>query len=208
MFALVVFFSLTNGLNDVEAVLVPRLARVELGLSAANFGLLASAAGIGTLLGALFVGLFAHRVRRRAHVICLFMALFGGTIIMMGLAQDARTLYLAYALMGVTFIVPEVVSSSFLQRIVPIEMRGRVFGFISLITMGMNPLGLLFAGVLGDSLGLRAGLWIGGASIVVLSLFALLLPVVRSLNNREPTPAAVLASSADDAAMASAADQP
>ena len=93
MFALVVFFSLTNGLNDVEAVLVPRLARVELGLSATNFGLLASAAGIGTLLGALFVGLFAHRVRRRAQVICLFMALFGGTIAMMGLAQDARTLY-------------------------------------------------------------------------------------------------------------------
>ena len=29
MFVLVVFFSLTNGLNDVEAVLVPRLARVE-----------------------------------------------------------------------------------------------------------------------------------------------------------------------------------
>ena len=39
MFALVVFFSLTNGLNDVEAVLVPRLARVELGLSATEFGL-------------------------------------------------------------------------------------------------------------------------------------------------------------------------
>ena len=137
------------------------------------------------------------------------MALFGGTIIMMGLAQEnARTLYLAYALMGVTFIVPEVVSSSFLQRIVPIEMRGRVFGFISLITMGMNPLGLLFAGVLGDSLGLRAGLWIGGASIVVLSLFVLSLPTVRSLNHREPTPAAILMSGADDAAMASAADQP
>ena len=208
MFALVVFFSLTNGLNDVEAVLVPRLARVELGLSATEFGLLASAAGIGTLLGALFVGIFAQRVRRRAQVICLFMALFGATIAMMGLAQDARTLALAYALMGVTFIVPEVVSSSFLQRIVPIEMRGRVFGFIGLITMGMNPLGLLFAGVLGDTLGPRAGLWIGGASIVILSLFALSLPVVRSLNNREPTPAAVLASSADDAVMASATDQP
>jgi hypothetical protein len=87
-------------------------------------------------------------------------------------------------------------------------MRGRVFGFISLITMGMNPLGLLFAGVLGDSLGLRAGLWIGGASIVVLSLFALSLPIVRSLNTREPAPAAVLASSGDAAVMASASDQP
>jgi MFS family permease len=207
MFVLVVFFSLTNGLNDVEAVLVPRLARVELGLSATEFGLLASAAGVGTLLGALFVGIFAQRVRRRAQVICLFMALFGATIAMMGLARDARTLALAYALMGVTFIVPEVVSSSFLQRIVPTEMRGRVFGFISLITMGMNPLGLLLAGVLGDTVGPRAGLWIGGASIVILSLLALSLPVVRSLNNREPTPHADLVSGVEEALSASAADQ-
>src|SRR5262249_29264766 len=145
-------------------------------------------------------------VRRRAHVICLFMALFGAAIIMMGLAQDARTLYIAYALMGVTFIVPEVVSSSLLQRIVPLEMRGRVFGFVSLITMGMNPLRLLFGGVLGDSLGLRVGLWIGGASIVALSLFALSLPVIRSLNNRDATPVAILVSSADDAVVASAPD--
>jgi hypothetical protein len=62
-FSLVVFFSLTNGHNDVEAMLAPRLARLDLRLSAADFGLLASAMGVGTLLGALFgalfVGLFA-----------------------------------------------------------------------------------------------------------------------------------------------------
>ena len=65
--------------------------------------------------------------------------------------------------------------------------------------MAMNPLGLLFAGVLGDSVGPRAGLMIGGGSIVTLSLLALSLPVVRSLNNREATPRANLASGAEEA---------
>jgi MFS family permease len=51
--------------------------------------------------------------------------------------------------------------------------------------MAMNPLGLLLAGVLGDSFGTREGLWIGGGVIVVLSLLALALPSVRSLNTRD-----------------------
>jgi MFS family permease len=155
---LVIFFSLINGLNNVEAVLVPRLARLDLGLSATEFGLLATAMGVGTLLGALFAGLFAQRVRRRASLICLYMMVFGGAIALMGVAQGAPTLYAAYALMGVSFILPEVVFSSFLQRIIPSETRGRVFGFISLIAMAMNPLGLLLAGILGDSVGPRAQL--------------------------------------------------
>src|SRR5262249_16305169 len=145
VFTLILFFSLMNGLNDVEAVLVPRLARLELGLSATEFGLLATAMGVGALMGALFAGLFAQRVRRRAQLICLSIMVFGLAIVLMGLAQEARTLYLAFALFGVSFILPEVVFSSFLQRLVPAEMRGRVFGFTSLIAMAMNPLGLLLA---------------------------------------------------------------
>jgi len=208
VFTLILFFSLTNGLNDVEAVLVPRLARLELGLSAAEFGLLATAMGGGTLFGALFAGLFAQRVRRRAQLICLSIMVFGGAIVLMGLAENARTLYLAFALFGVTFILPEVVFSSFLQRIVPAEMRGRVFGSISLLAMVMNPLGLLLAGVLGDSIGPRAGLWIGGGCIAVLSLLTLALPVVRSLNHRDTTPPLVVASGANGMIVSPESDRP
>jgi MFS family permease len=203
---LVIFFSLINGLNNVEAVLVPRLARLDLGLSATEFGLLATAMGVGTLLGALFAGLFAQRVRRRASLICLCMMVFGGAIALMGVAQGATTLYAAYALMGVSFILPEVVFSSFLQRIIPSETRGRVFGFISLIAMAMNPLGLLLAGILGDSVGPRAGLWIGGGSIAILSLLALTLPAVRSLNYRDTTPRTVVTSGSAATIVVSAAD--
>lgn len=207
LFTLILFFSLTNGLNDVEAVLVPRLARLELGLSASEFGLLATAMGGGTLLGALFAGLFAQRVRHRAQIICLSMMVFGVAIVLMGLAENARTLYLAFALFGVTFILPEVVFSSFLQRLVPAEMRGRVFGFISLLAMALNPLGLLLAGVLGDSIGPRAGLWIGGSSIAVLSLLVLALPTVRSLNHRDLTPPAAVASDATTTLVSPESDQ-
>lgn len=183
--SLIVFFSLTNGLNNVEAVLVPRLVREELGLPATAFGLLASAMGVGTLLGALATGLLAGRLRWRAQVICISIMVFGAAIIAMGLAETALLLDVSYLVLGLSFIVPEVVFTSLLQHVIPAEMRGRVFSVLSLIAMAMNPLGLMLAGVLGDSFGTRAGLWIGGGVIVVLSVLVLALPTVRALNRRD-----------------------
>ncbi|MGH2501136.1 MAG: MFS transporter, partial [Ktedonobacterales bacterium] len=69
IFALILFFSLTNGLNDVEAVLVPRLVRVNLHLSATAFGLMAACMGVGGLLGAFGAGLAPQRLRWRAQFI-------------------------------------------------------------------------------------------------------------------------------------------
>jgi MFS family permease len=183
--SLIIFFSLVNGLNNVEAVLVPRLVRTELGLPATAFGLLASAMGAGTLLGAIVTGLVAGRVHRRAQVICLAMLVFGVAIIAMGLANTALMLDIAYFVLGLSFIVPEVMFTSLLQLVIPAAMRGRVFSVLTLIAMAMNPLGLALAGVLGDAFGTRAGLWMGGGAIGVLSVLALALPNVRALNTRD-----------------------
>jgi MFS family permease len=191
VFVLVLFFSLTNGLNNVEAVLVPRIARFELGLPADAFGLLASMMGVGTLLGALVIGFVAQRIRRRAQIICLSMTVFGAAIVAMGLADRALVLDGAYFILGVTFIVPEVVFGTLLQRIIPADSRGRVFSVLGLVSMSMNPLGFLLAGYLGDNLGPRPGLLLGGGIIAVLSILALLVPAVRRLNSRlDATPPA------------------
>jgi MFS family permease len=188
---LILMFSLTNGLNDVEAVLVPRLARLDLKLPATAFGLLASSMGAGALLGALGIGLIAPRLRRRAQVVCGAIVVFGGAIAAMGLARGALELSAAYAVMGATFAIPEVVFGALLQHIIPAEMRGRVYSLIGLIAMAMNPPGLLLAGVLGDAVGPCVGLMIGGAAISLLAAGALLLPSVRGLNTRIPVTVAL-----------------
>ena len=181
---LILIFSLTNGFNDVMEVLVPRLVRFELNLPATAFGLLASCMGAGALLGALAAGLIAPRLRRRVQVTCAALAVFGLAIAAMGHARGAYTLDAAYALMGLAFAIPEVVFGALLQRIIPADMRGRVFSLLGLIAMGMNPPGLFLAGFLGDTVGPRAGLVIGGGAIVLVALFAALLPAVRGLNAR------------------------
>lgn len=190
---LILFFSLTNGLNDVEAVLVPRLVRADLHLSATAFGLMAACMGVGGLLGAFGAGLAPSRLRGRAQLIVGAMLLFGGAIIVMGLAQNALTLDLAYAALGITFAVPEVLSGALLQRMIPLQMMGRVVSFITLIAMAMNPAGMFLAGWLGDALGVRQGLAVGGGAIAALALALLLSPLPRSLNRRDESSGGELA---------------
>lgn len=199
---LILFFSLTNGLNDVEAVLVPRLVRQEMRLPATAFGLLASSMGAGALLSALGVGLIASRLKKRAQFICGAMVVFGLAIVGMGLARNALEMDAAYATMGLCFAAPEVIFGALIQRIIPAETRGRVYSVIGLIAMGMNPPGLLLAGWLGDAFGPRAGLWIGGSVIALLALGAITLPAVRALNHRiQPAGASM-----PDVAVVGAAD--
>ncbi len=185
VFILILIFSLTNGLNDVVAVLTPRLARITLHLPATQFGLFSSAMGAGALLGALAVGLFSARLRWRAQVICGALFVFGAAIVAMGLARDALTLAACFAVFGIAFVVPEVIFGALLQRLIPAETRGRVYSLVGLIAMAMNPAGMFLAGALGDAFGPREGLWIGGGAIAALALVALFIPGVRALNRRE-----------------------
>lgn len=184
VFILILVFSLTNGLNDVVQVLTPRLARVTLHLPATAFGLFYSSMGVGALLGAFAIGMVSSRLRWRAQLICASLFVFGGSIVAMGLARDTLTLDIAFAVFGVSFVVPEVIFGALLQRIIPAEMRGRVYSVLGLIAMSMNPAGLFLAGALGDTVGPRAGLWIGGGAIAALAVVAILIPGIRALNNR------------------------
>ncbi len=110
------------------------------------------------------------------------MLVFGLAIVLMGLVGSMTALYGAYLLAGLAFIVPEIAAWSLWQEIVPTEMRGRVFSTISLVAMAMNPPGLILAGTLGNFIGLREGLWIGGGAIVVLSLIVSALPQFRRID--------------------------
>jgi len=184
MLTVVLLFAIINALNNVEAVLVPLLVRVTLKLSAEQFGFMTSLLGVGSLAGTLLTGLFGNSIRKPALVICVSIGLFGLSIIAMGLAQEIWQLYSAYFLFGFSFIIAELVSSTMWLHMVPVDLRGRVFSVLSTLAMGLNPLGFVLAGVLGSVFGVREGIWIGGGAVAILSIVALLLPSVRSLDGR------------------------
>lgn len=184
MLAIALLFSFTNALNDTEAVLVPILVRSILKLSAVQFGLMASFLGIGTIIGSLLMGIFGKKLRNRGFTICASMIIFGASIFLMGLAKEAWQLYIDYFILGLSFIIAEITSSTLWLQIIPEQLRGRVFSTLSTFTLALNPLGFLFAGLLGSALGVSTGLLIGGTAIVIISFLAFLFRPVRRLDKR------------------------
>ncbi len=196
-------FSLINGLNNVEAILVPFVVQRELHLPATAYGVMGACLGLGMIGGALVIGSLESHLRRRILVICVSLLVFGGAIAAMGVTHTIWAFYVAYVGMGLGFIVPEVLVSTLLQRIIPADRRGRVFSVIGAVAMAMNPLGFLLAGALGQRFGPRGGLLIGGAAIVALAVLMLLIPAVRRLDRRANPPGASVPEPAYEGAMAS-----
>jgi predicted MFS family arabinose efflux permease len=172
-------------------VLVPFVVQRELRLPATVYGVMGACLGLGTIDGALVIVALESRLRRRIFVVYVALLLFGGAIAAMGVTHVLAAFYVAYVAyvaMGIGFIVPEIILTTLLQRIIPPDMRGRVFGTISAVAMAANPLGLLLAGALGQSVGPGGGLLIGGAAIIALAVLMFLFPAVRRLDHRADPP--------------------
>lgn len=181
MLSMVLFFSATNGLNDVEAVLVPLLARLVLHLAAWQFGLLSTAFGVGGILGAFGGVRLDGRSLRKLPWAFGAMAVFGVAIVAMGFALNAWWLGISYFVLGLSFATTEVVTNALWQRMVPDDVRGRVMSTMSTLARIANPIGYAFAGWLGAALGIREGLWIGGGAIILLAALMVLSRSVRAL---------------------------
>ncbi len=182
--AFIMLFSLTNAFNNVEPVLLPILTRNILKLSAVQYGLFGTCMAVGTFSGAFLMNVIGDRIRRRSLAICSGVLLFGLAIIGMGIAQEAWHLYILYFIFGLTFIIPDIVSSTLWFSLIPEHLRGRVFSVLGTIAMSLNPLGFILAGVLGSVYGVRTGIWIGGGAIAVISMLVLIYSPARGLDHR------------------------
>ena len=138
------------------SILIPVLARDVLGQSAAGYGLLMSAMGVGAVLGATTLASFAHRGPSRK-------VLFGGaaaltvTQLAMSQASDYTASLILLFIMGWALIPYSATANSSLQVAAPDHLRGRVMSLHSLLNGGTSPIGNLFAGSVTDAFGASGG---------------------------------------------------
>lgn len=186
MLTMVAFFSLTNALNNVEAVLVPLLAYRVLHLESWQFGILSLASGGGALAGSwLAAHVFQGRSVRWAFV---SMGVFGGMIICLGLSQTLTMLGGFYLVLGLSFAVTEVITSTLWQVMVPDAVRGQVMGALTTVARAANPVGYVLAGALAAWLGIRGGLVAGGLAITLLSAVVVWNRAIRRLDEASNSP--------------------
>lgn len=146
-------------------VLMPVVAKEVLGRGADGYSLLMTAAGIGSLFGALILtlrkstGLWALRTVASLG--------FGLALILFSLSNNFWLSAVLAVPSGLFMILLMATSNTLLQTIVPDEMRGRVMALFSMMFMGMSPFGSLGAGFVAEHIGVGPTLGLcGGACLL------------------------------------------
>jgi MFS family permease len=155
-----------NGMDDVALVF---FARRDLAVSTSVTAILLGGVGIGLLLG--FAAL--ARVSPRVGTLVVFLAglaLSSAGNLLTGLAHVVSTAIAFQVVRGLGTAAMDVGSVTLLQRAVPDDLRGRVFGNLhGLIGVGAA-LSYVVGGLLVDRIGARATLLLAGSSGLLCAL--------------------------------------
>jgi MFS family permease len=145
------------------------------------YGVLMTASGVGSLLGALYLA-SRHSVVGLGRVIVVSTLTFG---LGLGVFALSRVVWLSIAvlpLVGAGFMVQIAATNTIVQTIVEEKFRGRVMAYYTMAFLGASPLGSLAAGLMAERAGAPVTILIGGVVCLAAGLaFWLELPKLRKL---------------------------
>jgi MFS family permease len=153
----------------------------ELGLSPALIGAISAVGSIGGIAGALSAGPVVERfgIGRAMVGVAVLMGLAsfllpaaGGPLVVL-----VPILVVAWLLRGLALPVFNITLASLRQAMTPDALQGRVNATSRVLTGAAAPVGALLGGVLGDGIGLRATLAVGGLGVALAGLWIVMSPV-------------------------------
>ena len=161
------------------SVTLPLLARFTFHGGAGTYSILMAAVGGGAVIGGLFA---ASRRKATSKMMVISALLFGVSITLLAIMPNAIFAVVALFLAGVTSISFTSSANTILQLKTAPEMRGRVMSFWAMAFLGSTPIGGPIIGWIGQYIGPRYAVLVGGlAAIVAAGVGALTLLRVPNL---------------------------
>ena len=162
-------------------VLMPIFAKDILHGGANTLGFLMAAAGIGALVGGIYLA-SRKSVLGLGKILTFATAIFGLGLIIFAFSKN---LYFSLSMMlvsGFGMLLQIAASNTLLQTITEDDKRGRVMSFFTMAFMGMSPFGNLIAGAMADKIGAPNTVLIsGGICIIGAIIFLTRLPSLRKI---------------------------
>jgi MFS family permease len=176
-------------------VSLPLFAKFTFSGDAGTYAAMTAAMGAGAVVGGLVT---ASRGARSAVSLAVIGIAFGLVQIVVALAPSLALALVSLALLGAVSISFLALGNSTLQLGASPEMRGRVMGLWAVAFLGSTPIGGPIIGLIGEYVGARAALGLGGAVTILAG--ALGYRTLAALDRRSrtqqaaslPTPAAKL----------------
>ncbi|MGV8981790.1 MFS transporter, partial [Clostridium sp.] len=151
------------------SVLIPVFTKNVLHMGAKTYGVLLSALGVGSLIGALLITFKSKGGPNRVLMIGSSIAI-GIMLIFTGMSNLYYLTALSLAITGIFNLFFSTTANSTLQLNSKDEYRGRVMSVYSLVFAGFTPIGSLFSGFVAEHYGARVCFILSGICTIVLIL--------------------------------------
>ena len=162
---LLILLALVSLMGTSYQVLMPVFAKEVLHGSSSTFGFLMGAAGLGALIGAVFLA-SRESLIKLGRIIPVASAFFGAGLIILSFSRSISVSLMLMIIIGAGMMLHTASSNTILQTITDDDKRGRVMSFYALAIMGTAPFGSLIAGSLAKIIGTPYTILIGGISCV------------------------------------------
>jgi MFS family permease len=173
-------------IQGLQSVALAVYSERTLSAGAAEYGLLLSSFGVGSLLGLLFLNRLFARENRSGLVLALILGLFGVMIFPLLFVRKLLAALSFLALAGI-FAAPFFpIEQSAVQRLVPARLRGEVFGVRGALGISGYPLGGTAGGILLDHMSAPFVLGMSALACLMGGLAAFLSPAMRGLRREDP----------------------
>lgn len=159
---------------------MPAMARDELGVTESGLGTLRFAAGIGAVIGAVFLS-FLGDFRRKGPLLLAITAGYGIGLIGVASSSNLVMALIVVTMVGAAASMFDAMQWTLLQANVPDRLRGRVIGGW-VFAIGFGWVGHLSMGAVGELIGVRWALGGAGLVVAVTSLLVLAIsPLLRKV---------------------------
>ena len=145
-------------------VILPLVARFTFDGDAGTYGLMSSVMGAGAVIGGLYT---AGKKRHSPTALAWAAMAFGGFILAAAAAPTLLVELVVLFLVGATSITFLALGNTTLQLAAAPEMRGRVMALWAVAVLGSTPGGGPIIGGIGEHIGPRWGLAVGGVAAVL-----------------------------------------
>ncbi len=169
-------------------ILTPLLVKQLFGGGPNEIALLSVMSGVGLILGGVLASVLPQR--RPILTMIIFFAIGCVAVSLTALAPVFWLALVGWTFYGMGFSVGNAKMFTLLATVVPNQIQGRTISLLTTIMGVVGPLGLLIAGPLGETIGVRGVFVWGGLLSAVICVLWLFMPAIHKLeqtNNKTST---------------------
>jgi DHA3 family macrolide efflux protein-like MFS transporter len=170
------------------ASLLPLLITKHFSRGAIELGLINSVEGFGIIAGGIILGVWGGFKKKMVTSMIGIIGL-GIGVMLIGLAPASFFIVaiIGSILLGVMTSIANGPLIALLQSVIRPDMQGRVVSLLGSGATAITPLGLLIAGPLSDTLGIRVWFWAGGILCMLIGVAGFFIPTVMNIENNQET---------------------